>query len=354
MEDTPFPDLKIYPTDFLESLSCRSKCPKCRKSRKYYCYTCYVPVAEIADSIPRVKLPIKVDIIKHPSECDGKSTAVHAGVICPEDVTILTYPCIPDYCKEKTVLVFPGEHSITLEDLAKTLGIQQHYRERPAGSVRKKSENSKNIQTSGVVNQLNSDHTALGDDSHLKTFEIRNKGETSRKSEDAVQQMSEDSGEDSESSSKLETQKYAEDQNADKPSDEIVNNNENGQRTVTVLKQDDYIAPFDRVVFIDSTWNQTKSIYNDERLKGLRCLELKTRRTKFWRHQEDVPDTYLSTVEAVYYFMRDFHEIFIGTSYSGEYDNLLFFFMFMYGKIRKIYDGGEELRAYKKRKVTPS
>ena len=87
-------------------------------------------------------------------------------------------------------------------------------------------------------------------------------------SEDAVQQMSEDSGEDSESSSKLETQKYAEDQNADKPSDEIVNNNENGQRTVTVLKQDDYIAPFDRVVFIDSTWNQTKSIYNDERLKG--------------------------------------------------------------------------------------
>ena len=47
------------------------------------------------------QLPIKVDIIKHPSECDGKSTAVHAGVICPDDVTIHTYPCIPDYRQDK-------------------------------------------------------------------------------------------------------------------------------------------------------------------------------------------------------------------------------------------------------------
>ncbi len=28
------------------------------------------------------------------------------------------------------------------------------------------------------------------------------------------------------------------------------------------------IAPFDRVVFIDSTWNQTKKIFMDERLRG--------------------------------------------------------------------------------------
>ena len=27
-------------------------------------------------------------------------------------------------------------------------------------------------------------------------------------------------------------------------------------------------VPFDRVVFIDSTWNQTMKIYKDERLKG--------------------------------------------------------------------------------------
>ena len=85
---------------------------------------------------------------------------------------------------------------------------------------------------------------------------------------------------------------------------------------------------------------------------GLTCVELKTRKTKFWRHQDDVPDTYLSTVEAIYYFMREFHETFMNTNYKGEYDNILFFFTFMYRKIRTIYDGGNELRAYKKRKVT--
>jgi len=48
-----------------------------------------------------LQLPIKVDILKHPSEVDGKSTAIHAGVIAPDDVTIYTYPCIPDYDKDK-------------------------------------------------------------------------------------------------------------------------------------------------------------------------------------------------------------------------------------------------------------
>lgn len=44
-----------------------------------------------------LQLPLKVDIIKHPNEADGKSTAVHAKLLAPEDVTIYTYPCIPDY-----------------------------------------------------------------------------------------------------------------------------------------------------------------------------------------------------------------------------------------------------------------
>lgn len=51
------------------------------------------------------QLPIKIDIIKHASEIDGKSTAAHAAVIAPEDVTIYTYPCIPDYSTEENVSV---------------------------------------------------------------------------------------------------------------------------------------------------------------------------------------------------------------------------------------------------------
>ncbi|KAK3597273.1 hypothetical protein CHS0354_005033 [Potamilus streckersoni] len=122
MEENPFKDLKIAGADFLDSLSGRSLCPKCQKSRKYYCYTCYVPVQGIEDRVPKVKLPLQVDIIKHPSECDGKSTAAHAGVISPDYVTIYTYPCIPDYeDRNRVLLVFPGPESTTLKDLAKEM-----------------------------------------------------------------------------------------------------------------------------------------------------------------------------------------------------------------------------------------
>lgn len=83
------------------------------------------------------------------------------------------------------------------------------------------------------------------------------------------------------------------------------------------------------------------------------CIQLKSRETKFWRHQKDNPATYLSTIEAVYYLVRDYHELFLeDTSYNGEYDNLLFFFSFMYQKIRTFYDGGKDLKAYKQRAKT--
>lgn len=83
------------------------------------------------------------------------------------------------------------------------------------------------------------------------------------------------------------------------------------------------------------------------------CIQLKSRETKFWRHQKDNPATYLSTIEAVYYLVRDYHELFLeDTSCNGEYDNLLFFFSFMYQKIRTFYDGGKDLKAYKQRAKT--
>jgi len=45
------------------------------------------------------QLPFKVDIIKHPCEVDGKSTAVHAAILAPRDVTVYQFPDIPDYTK---------------------------------------------------------------------------------------------------------------------------------------------------------------------------------------------------------------------------------------------------------------
>ncbi|KAL7980064.1 hypothetical protein Chor_001332 [Crotalus horridus] len=180
LQETPFDNLCLTSQAVLERAQKqgRSKCPRCHSSRMFYCYSCYVPVETVpVEDIPIVKLPLKIDIIKHPNETDGKSTAVHAKLLASEDVTIYTYPCIPNY-----------------EEM-------QH--------------------------------------------EVR-------------------------------------------------------------------------------VW--------------LLQIELKSRKTSFWRHQKGKPETYLSTIEAIYYFLVDYHKEVLKEKYDGQYDNLLFFFSFMYKLIRKAKD----------------
>ncbi|XP_063782098.1 tRNA-uridine aminocarboxypropyltransferase 1 isoform X1 [Pseudophryne corroboree] len=237
----------------------RSKCPKCNSSRMFYCYTCYVPVESVPiGDIPSVKLPLKIEIIKHPNETDGKSTAVHAKILANEDVTIYTYPCIPDYDKHKhdIILVFPGPHAMPLKDSLLYL-------------------------------------------SHCNTH-----------------------NEDSTSEPTIKRKKIEADSNGSENKD---------------LKTEDKNLKIDclkKVVFIDSTWNQTNKIMSDERLQGLVSVELTERKTCFWRHHKGSPDTYLSTIEAIYYFMVDYHMQILEKNYDGEYDNLLFFYSFMYRLVK--------------------
>jgi len=240
--DNPFQNMQIADSSFLEEMDGRMNCEKCKKSRKYFCYTCHIALPIFADRIPKVSLPCLVDIIKHPKEIDGKSTAVHAGVLS-SDVRIFTYPQIPDYTKELNVLlIFPDKSSIRVEDLWTQL------------------DSSPNIESSS--------------------------------------------------------------------------------------KKSCCQLPFSRAVFIDCTWNQTRKIFNDERLKGLQCVELTSRNTLFWRYQKGKPNTYLATVEAIYYFVLDVHRNLLKQDYAGQYDNLLFFFKFFFQKIHSIHDPAT-LRAYK-------
>ena len=44
-----------------------------------------------------LQLPCAIDIIKHPREIEGKSTAIHAAIIAPTSVNIYIYPDIPNY-----------------------------------------------------------------------------------------------------------------------------------------------------------------------------------------------------------------------------------------------------------------
>ncbi|CAD7015463.1 unnamed protein product [Ceratitis capitata] len=55
--------------------------------------------------------------------------------------------------------------------------------------------------------------------------------------------------------------------------------------------------PVKRAIFIDSTWNQSRGIYKDERLKGLPTVVLQNRYSQFWRHQRGSPRWYLATVK---------------------------------------------------------
>lgn len=219
----------------------------------FYCYTCYVPVESVPpDDIPTVKLPVKIDIIKHPNETDGKSTAAHAKLLAHEDVTMYTYPSIPDYDKQihEVILVFPGPNAVSLKN-----GIQY---------LTQYNNQSKDIPEPNIK------RPRLDTDNEDKSMAC-------------------------------------------------------GRDNTNYLK---------KVIFIDSTWNQTNKIISDERLQGLVSVEMTERKTCFWRHQKGSPDTYLSTIEAIYYFMVDFHMQILEKDYNGEYDNLLFFFSFMYKLIR--------------------
>ena len=69
--------LTISDTAPMNDIAERGKCGVCAASRMYFCYTCHVALPEVAQIIPRIDpLPIKVDIVKHGHEVDGKVSEV--------------------------------------------------------------------------------------------------------------------------------------------------------------------------------------------------------------------------------------------------------------------------------------
>ncbi|KAJ3382245.1 DTW domain-containing protein 1, partial [Lobulomyces angularis] len=98
---------------------------------------------------------------------------------------------------------------------------------------------------------------------------------------------------------------------------------------------------FDKLIVIDGTWNQSKTMAKVLSSKGFRQVRIKTEKTLFWRYQS-LSENYLATVEAVYYFFKDFdttynkkvNEDYI---YDGKFDNLLFYFKMQYDLIQNEY-----------------
>ncbi|XP_076271363.1 tRNA-uridine aminocarboxypropyltransferase 1 isoform X2 [Rhynchophorus ferrugineus] len=129
----PFEGFKIDDTSLLFELEGRHPCSKCGKSRKFFCYTCYIPISPLEGKLPKVKLPIKIDIIKHKHEIDGKSTASHAALLAHEDIKVYTYPDIPDYTNENVILIFPAQKAISVSQLVNGGNVEKllEYQEQP-------------------------------------------------------------------------------------------------------------------------------------------------------------------------------------------------------------------------------
>ncbi|KAK6741155.1 hypothetical protein RB195_009174 [Necator americanus] len=93
----------------------------------YFCYDCRLTLPGVFS--PQVKLPCYVDIIKHPSEKNSKSSAIHCKIVAPEQTKIFDVPNVFDYGGENsadtegsTVLVFPSPSAVSIEEFVRVKG----------------------------------------------------------------------------------------------------------------------------------------------------------------------------------------------------------------------------------------
>jgi hypothetical protein len=223
MEGKPhdlLPRLRFMPFEerFLQHIDVlgRVVCPSCGKRRFLYCYSCVQLLVAQPQMIPHVHLPLDVDLIKHISESDSKSTALHAKLLAPDQVTLYAYPQqIPEDVTD-AILLFPCRRSVSMEYI---------------------------------------------DWSRVK-----------------------------------------------------------------------------RLIVLDGTWNHVQGMSLHPNLQTLPCVRIEHVETMFWRSngqgKEDRPDL-LATIEAIYYFFCHYAKITTGT-YQGQYDDLLFLFVYYYMKVRGI------------------
>jgi len=118
-----------------------------------------------------------------------------------------------------------------------------------------------------------------------------------------------------------------------------------GARLLQDLSEVEFTA-IRRVVVIDSTWGQTTSMVSSAHLQSLPALRLQDYTTIFWRQQSESKD-FLSTVEALYYFLREYvteqQKRGLRTeAYHGELDNLLWHFVYTYELIQGEYKSGRK------------
>lgn len=72
-------------------------------------------------------------------------------------------------------------------------------------------------------------------------------------------------------------------------------------------------------------------------------MHIEAEKTLFWRYQKGKTEDHLATIEAVYFFCRQFHQalheadVSGWAEYDGQYDDLLYYYSYQYELVQRIY-----------------
>eukprot|EP01064_Diplonema_japonicum_P018931 TRINITY_DN27627_c0_g1_i1.p1 TRINITY_DN27627_c0_g1~~TRINITY_DN27627_c0_g1_i1.p1 ORF type:complete len:325 (+),score=82.36 TRINITY_DN27627_c0_g1_i1:67-975(+) len=117
-------------------------------------------------------------------------------------------------------------------------------------------------------------------------------------------------------------------------------------QSLSQLAESGALASIKNLVFVDSTWQQSKGICRDPAVKALGIpVLLEKYRTLFWRFQNVGDETFLATIEAIYYLVRDL-QVAKGETYKGEFDDLLYYYIHQYAVIQRSYKDREHQKKH--------
>ena len=101
------------------------------------------------------------------------------------------------------------------------------------------------------------------------------------------------------------------------------------------------LQQYKRIVCIESVWKKAKQVASCVNVKNLKKVVIQSHETVFWRYQQ-LGKTNLATIEAIYYFYREWYDA-LKLPYCGQVDNLLYFYCHQYRKIQKHYNDHPEI-----------
>ncbi|KAJ3009949.1 UNVERIFIED_CONTAM: DTW domain-containing protein 1 [Siphonaria sp. JEL0065] len=280
-----------------------SRTPACKGASWYlFCPICCHPLPD-APHPSASRLPLELHMYRHPGEKVSKSTSVHAKVVAPEDTSLFVEDCralgrdedgilrerYPD--PSRVLLLFPSETSKPLSELPRTSFDKLIVLDGTWTQAKAMYKCLEHAGFQAVTIEFPANQTVESTDSSTPTSA-------------AVTHVSTNDG----------------DANAD-----------DGDSTSPSKKQH---RDQESATTLSSSSSQTTTTTTTTTKKTTQ----EPVKTLFWRYQS-IGDHCLATIEAVYYFYRDYFSVYepVGTPYDGRFDSLLYYFRLQYEAVQQNY-----------------